>query len=100
MCSPTADRRDVSRSYSVTNTPRAWRLFQLLGIYSVTNHLPREQSPLNTSYPQLAEITGLPKCTISPVLRQESHLREELILKEGQAGTFKRKLEGKDPDVG
>ncbi|KII60913.1 hypothetical protein RF11_13885 [Thelohanellus kitauei] len=57
-----------------------------------------KSQPLNTSYRRLAEITGVPKSTISRVLRQESQLREELVLQEGQAGTFKRKREGKDPD--
>ncbi|KII71058.1 hypothetical protein RF11_14684 [Thelohanellus kitauei] len=33
---------------------------------------------LNTNYRRLAEITGVPKSTISRVLRQESQLREEL----------------------
>ncbi|XP_035212025.1 tigger transposable element-derived protein 6-like [Stegodyphus dumicola] len=58
-----------------------------------------KSQPPNTSYRRLAEITGVPKSTISRVLRQESQLREELVLQEGQAGTSKRKREGKDPDV-
>ncbi|KII71782.1 Tigger transposable element-derived protein 6 [Thelohanellus kitauei] len=49
-----------------------------------------KSQPLNTSYYRLAEITGVPKSTISRVLRQESQLREELVLQEGQAGTFQR----------
>ncbi|KII73548.1 hypothetical protein RF11_03510 [Thelohanellus kitauei] len=51
------------------------------------------------NYHGLAEITGAPKSTISRILRQESQQREELVLQEVQAGTFKRTLEGKDPDV-
>ncbi|KII70176.1 hypothetical protein RF11_01629 [Thelohanellus kitauei] len=57
------------------------------------------RDPLNTSYRRLAEITGVPKSTIFRVLRQESQLREELVYQEGQAGTSKRKREGKDLDV-
>ncbi|KAH9509465.1 Tigger transposable element-derived protein 4 [Bulinus truncatus] len=56
-----------------------------------------KSQPLDTSYRRLAEITGVPS-TISRVLRQESQLREEFVL-QGQAGTSKRKREGKDPDV-
>ena len=58
-----------------------------------------KSQPFNSSYRRLAEITGVPKSTILRVLRQESQLREELVLQEGQAGTSKRKREGKDPDV-
>ena len=58
-----------------------------------------KSQPFNTSHRRLAEITGVPKSTISRLLRQENHLREELVLQEGQAGTSKRKSEGKDPDV-
>ncbi|KII67913.1 hypothetical protein RF11_09085 [Thelohanellus kitauei] len=58
-----------------------------------------KSQPLNTSYPRLAEITGVLKATVSRVLRQESQVCEELVLQKGQAGTFKRKREGKDPDV-
>ncbi|KII61330.1 hypothetical protein RF11_12744 [Thelohanellus kitauei] len=39
------------------------------------------------------------KSTISRVLRQESQLREESVLKEGQAGTFKIQRDWKDLDV-
>ncbi|KII73547.1 Tigger transposable element-derived protein 4 [Thelohanellus kitauei] len=58
-----------------------------------------KSQPLNTSYRRLAEITGVPKSTIARVLLQESQLRQESVLPEGQAETFKRKREGKDPDV-
>ena len=58
-----------------------------------------KSQPPNTGYRQLAEITGVPKSTISRLLQQESQLREEFVLQEGQAGTSKRKREGKDPDV-
>ena len=58
-----------------------------------------KSQPPNTGYRRLAEITGVPKSTISRLLQQESQLREEFVLQEGQAGTSKRKREGKDPDV-
>ncbi|KII65404.1 hypothetical protein RF11_05232 [Thelohanellus kitauei] len=58
-----------------------------------------KSQPFNTSYRRLAEITGVPKSTILRVLRQESQLHEELIYQEEQAGSFKRKREGKDLDV-
>ncbi|KII64710.1 hypothetical protein RF11_05500 [Thelohanellus kitauei] len=71
-----------------------------LTLSSKISFLDKIQSqPLNTSYHQLAEITGVPKSTMSRVLRQESQLGEELVLLEGQAGIFKSKREGKDPDV-
>lgn len=58
-----------------------------------------KSQPLNTSQRRLAEITGVPKSTISRLLQQENQLREELALLDGQTGTFKRKREGKNPDV-
>ncbi|KFM73405.1 Tigger transposable element-derived protein 4, partial [Stegodyphus mimosarum] len=58
-----------------------------------------KSQPPNTSHRRLAEITGVPKSTIPRVLRQESQLREELVLQEGQTGTSRRKREEKDPDV-
>ena len=39
-----------------------------------------KNQPPNTSYRRLAEITGVPKSTISRVLQQENQLREELLL--------------------
>ncbi|KII71256.1 hypothetical protein RF11_10468 [Thelohanellus kitauei] len=44
-------------------------------------------------------INDVPISTISRVLRQEIHLREELVLEEGQAVTLNRKRKGMDPEV-
>lgn len=58
-----------------------------------------KKQPITTSQRRLAEITGVPKSTISRLLKQENELREELALQDGQTGISKRKREGKDPDV-
>ena len=58
-----------------------------------------KRQPFNTSHCWLAELTGVPKSTISRLIQQENQLRDEWALREGQAGTSKRKREGKDPDV-
>ncbi|KII74924.1 Tigger transposable element-derived protein 6 [Thelohanellus kitauei] len=71
-----------------------------LTLYSKISLLDKiKNQPLNDSNRRLAEITAVPKSTISRVVRQESQRREELVYQEEQAGTFKRKHKGKDPDV-
>ncbi|KII66595.1 hypothetical protein RF11_03437 [Thelohanellus kitauei] len=84
ICGLTADQRDVSRFYSVNNTPRTNDV-TLSNKISLLDKI--KSQPLNTSYRLLAEITAGPKSTISRVLRQESQR------------TFKIKREGKDPEV-
>ena len=58
-----------------------------------------KDQPSNTSIRQLAEITNVPKSTISRLLKEEKQLRDEWMLNEERPGTSKRKREGKDPDV-
>ena len=58
-----------------------------------------KRQPFNTSHRRLAELTGVPKSTISRLIQQENQRRYEWALREGQAETPKRKCGGKDPDV-
>uniref|UniRef100_A0A8C4XFI3 HTH CENPB-type domain-containing protein n=1 Tax=Erpetoichthys calabaricus TaxID=27687 RepID=A0A8C4XFI3_ERPCA len=59
----------------------------------------KNQAP-NTSTRMLEKITGVPKSTISRVLKNEQKLRGEWALRENTQGTSrKRKREGKEPEV-
>ncbi|XP_071056808.1 tigger transposable element-derived protein 6-like [Onthophagus taurus] len=55
--------------------------------------------PVNISYRKIADITGVPRSTISRLLQQENQLREEWSVWEGRNGISKRKRDGKDPEV-
>jgi hypothetical protein len=59
-----------------------------------------KNQPPNTSYHELAEISGVPKSTIACVIQQREKLRDDWISRHGQQGTSqKQKHEGNDSDV-